>query len=541
MSRVRALIGFRRFRIGLGVLGAVGIASAGVLMWAFSSGFAGDFERSVLSDLSPFGERRPLSISRPYDDAPGWTASLEQKVVGSDVIARARFVSATRSSINIVTTYGGILNEPVSYHIAAMELRFEILEHLKGSGPSEVVAIVWEDFAERFQTAQGARLFGTNIVAARNATWDSREAIVFLTDIPSNVPSLRSRADYYTLGRHTSYAIDTLGGRRWLPDADAGSTTGSQARSSRADAQRFLLEAPAQSDSSVTRSSSSQATGTTPTITLGTLKQKITEMQAEVDEGDGTEAYRNCVYLKYARASYVAYVKENNDGQFHQGQDFAEIASGMASGTEVAEDYEASSTLSAFGPIQPPELPTGVFQLFGRDVGLFDYRYPGFVYLERPLPDGEYRVFWGGVLPEYLPCDALPQEEKERHELVVTVTAPAGTLHEAFFDPVDLSGSRVGATGSSGVIDPDEFTVAGDDYEIESLVWRSNSVVLTLDDHVSLSGQTLDFIELDGSIDTSLDIADATVNQTAATWTWSVDSQSWEDGDLLMVRIRETG
>ena len=38
-------------------------------------------------------------------------------------------------------------------------------------------------------------------------------------------------------------------------------------------------------------------------------------------------------------------------------------------------------------------------------------------------------------------------------------------------------------------------------------------------------GQALDFIELDGSIDTSLDIADATVNQTAATWTWSVTDQ----------------
>ena len=46
MSRVRALFGYRRFRIGLGVLGTVGLASAGVLMWAFSSGFAADFERS---------------------------------------------------------------------------------------------------------------------------------------------------------------------------------------------------------------------------------------------------------------------------------------------------------------------------------------------------------------------------------------------------------------------------------------------------------------------------------------------------------------
>ena len=125
--------------------------------------------------------------------------------------------------------------------------------------------------------------------------------------------------------------------------------------------------------------------------------------------------------------------------------------------------------------------------------------------------------------------------------MFVTVTAPAGTLHEAFFDPVALSGGGVGATGSSGVIDPDEFTVGSDDVEIDGLEWRSGSVALELDDYVSLSGYALDFIELDGSIDTSLDIASATVNQTAATWTWSIASQPWEDGDLLMLRIRETG
>ena len=46
---------------------------------------------------------------------------------------------------------------------------------------------------------------------------------------------------------------------------------------------------------------------------------------------------------------------------------------------------------------------------------------------------------------------------------------PPGTLHEAIFDPVALSGGGVGATGSSGVIDPDEFTVSSDDYEIDAL------------------------------------------------------------------------
>ena len=49
------------------------------------------------------------------------------------------------------------------------------------------------------------------------------------------------------------------------------------------------------------------------------------------------------------------------------------------------------------------------------------------------------------------------------------------------------------------------------DYEIESLVWGATTPSCwMLDDYVSLSGQTLDFIELDGSIDTSLDFAGAT-------------------------------
>ena len=56
---------------------------------------------------------------------------------------------------------------------------------------------------------------------------------------------------------------------------------------------------------------------------------------------------------------------------------------------------------------------------------------------------------------------------------------------------------------------------------------------------MSLSGYSLDFIELDGSIDTTLNVSDAAVSETAATWTWSLTSAPWEDGDLLMLRIRE--
>ena len=265
-----------------------------------------------------------------------------------------------------------------------------------------------------------------------------------------------------------------------------------------------------------------------PTIALAELKQKIADLQAEVDAGDGSEEYRKCVYWKYAWTSFIEYKKQENGGAYPQVHTDAEIASGAPEGTEVAQDRHAPFIISELGPTEPEDSPEGTYVLFGEDVERFDYRYPGVVYVARPLPQGEYKVFWGGVPIDFIPCDGWPTEAKERDELVVTVTAPTGTLHEAFFDPVALSGGGVGATGSSGVIDPDEFTVGSDDVKIDGLEWLNGGVSLTLDRYVPLSGQTLDFIELDGSISTSLDFAGALVNESVGMWSWSVDSQPWE-------------
>ena len=46
-----------------------------------------------------------------------------------------------------------------------------------------------------------------------------------------------------------------------------------------------------------------------PTIALGELKQKIADLQAEVDAGDGSEEYRKCVYWKYALANQTSLKK----------------------------------------------------------------------------------------------------------------------------------------------------------------------------------------------------------------------------------------
>ena len=121
----------------------------------------------------------------------------------------------------------------------------------------------------------------------------------------------------------------------------------------------------------------------------------------------------------------------------------------------------------------------------------------------------------------------------------VTVTAPYGTLHEAFFDPVTV-GTAVKADGSNGVLKPTSFTVGGTVHG-DLRVWNgaNNQVVLTLGTHVSLSGQVLEFIGLDGNIILSIFADDATANSTAGTYSWPMTTEPWENDDKLMLRIRK--
>ena len=155
--------------------------------------------------------------------------------------------------------------------------------------------------------------------------------------------------------------------------------------------------------------------------------------------------------------------------------------------------------------------------------------------IKRPLAAGTYSVTARGIRGEFLPCNFTP-ESGGRIDYTITVTAPEGVLHEGFFDPVALT-SGVGADGSNGTLTPTGFNVSGTSTSITGLRWESNSVVLTLSPHVSLSGQRLDFIELDGTVGLSLFASSSTVDSTAGTLTWSVTQQPWENGDQLMLRI----
>ena len=87
---------------------------------------------------------------------------------------------------------------------------------------------------------------------------------------------------------------------------------------------------------------------------------------------------------------------------------------------------------------------------------------------------------------------------------------------------------------------PRSFTGAGgSSATITEVKWESDTVTIEVTPDDALNGHAIDIIELDGSVSLSLNVADATVDSVNDTLSWSVESQPWENGDLLMLRIRE--
>ncbi len=447
--------------------------------------------------------------------------SLEERIAGADVIARVRLRSVSSGAEFLDTN-----NDGASEHVGYLEHRFDALEYLQGSGGAELVAVVYE--FDDHGTRDKAVAAGAALLSGRDTQWDGRDAIVFLKDGFATRTRYRLGSVIIKHGRDGDhYSIASRDFKTWLP---ASSSSGGASETS-GGSQQFLLDVPA-----AAAGGASGQSGSAPTITLAQIKEKIASIEQEVVAGGGSAAYRECLYEKYRVERNARYSKENKGGIYRR-FDLA-AGSGLPAGTQVYKADYADHYLRTRGDTQPPNF--GEWHLLGRDAALFAAKWPGVSETARPLPAGDYK-FYFDLRPQVLIIcyDLLEDEIKQAHEVFVTVTAPTGTTHEAFFDPVTLTAGGVGANSTEGALKPAAFTVGSQSVELESLAWSSSSAVLTLDTHVSLSGKALDAIALDGTGAVTLAVADATVDQANATWTWSVAAAPWKNGDKLMLRLRD--
>ena len=458
------------------------------------------------------------------------TASLEEIILGADVIARVGYLSKRTSVAQVPATdwWSGLL-----------EFRFRVHEYLKGSGANEIGAFVFL----HFPTEAEARAAVAAMAAGHDNRWDSREAIVFLvSDAGHPVPEIGQ--DQYWFGEMVyaamgvdpgdGYTVASPGQKLWLPEAGQSSTSTRQASSTdKKTEKRFMLDVP--SGTGRARASTSSASG--PTISLAGMKTRISTLEAEANTG-GTPEYRRCVSLAYWRVRHMRYrVSVHGSPAFPWD---VSMASGLPAGGIVFENPHTAG-------IAQDNIGRGWFEGPDKDVVRYEnlnfrptdeageIKYTQRIVTARPLAAGSYTFYHNWLSPWLQICNKNPPELHNQEAIYLTVTAPERTLHEAFFDPVDTA-TAVGADSSNGVLEPNAFSLDGTTTTISNLKWQDGEVTMTLSPtSTSLADYAIDFIDTTGT--TTLSLTSGNASTTALTWT--VPDKPWSDGDLLMLRIHK--
>ena len=462
--------------------------------------------------------------------------SLKERIADNDIIVRASVTSVVGAADGLRLNY---TSPAFGAHI---DFHLRVHEYLKGSGPDNLIAVVWQ--GSSYDTREKAQAYLPTLLASRNSKWEDRQAIIFLSDSIPVMPRTEQSGYYYLAAMgfgDDMYSLDSMHDKQWLPAATA---TGSGTTARAVGDTEFLLDAPG---TQVGARSGGTSETSAPTITLTALKELVTTVEARMR---GSEQYKECVRDTFLEERLAGFFQDNTLS--YDTYPTHTFVSGQAKDSVIWQDTRGSGYL--------PEGPKAQVWLHGGDTDLFvvtvgpntrvdddgdgtedRLQFDRHVVSARPLPAGEYRFQFNERGAYYVICEGWVF----RYEWTVTATAPAGVLHEAFFDPVNV-GTAVKADGTNGVLKPASFTDANSaSATLQSLSYEppagsgDGTVKLQVDPHTGLVGRSLDFIELDGSVSLSLRVADAAVDAASKTLSWSVASQPWDDGDKLMLRIQK--
>ena len=470
--------------------------------------------------------------------------SKEELILRSDAIVRASLRSATSTTVtSTVTDYPGWK--------AVLEFRFEVHEYLKGTGPTQITAIVTD--YQIYNSEAEAQDIAPRLLAAHDSRWDDREAILLLSaevDGLGGFSTSRLWLGYLdpvmVANIDDRYSLRSFRERLWLPAADEPSG-GRTARStdSKNASTLFLLAVPQSGVQGQSRAA--RSTAASETISLGDMRSLVTALETEASAG-GTDEYRHCVELHYQTERIGRYRTEEG---LRPDVSKLSIESGQPSGTLLQSHSLRRTGLTELpDPITAESVLNVRVYFEGTDPGIVRYRVDNFrtegregnrairydftMETTRPLPAGEYQYYLEYDPLEPPACTLVSEYDSREFDYRVTVTAPERTLHEAFFDPVDI-GTAIGADGSNGVLDPDAFSLDGATTTISSLKWQDGAVTMTLNPTASLADYAIDFIDTTGT--TTLSLTSDNASTTALTWT--VPDKPWSDGDLLMLRIHK--
>ncbi len=316
------------------------------------------------------------------------------------------------------------------------------------------------------------------------------------------------------------YSVDTLS-RAWLPAQDTPADG----------------EAP-------TAFITDGAQSPPPTIALADLRARVADLEAELAAGAGVPGFRQCISAR------IAGERGRRAEPWSPRRLDVSLGSGSAAATELYREQH---------DVREPQYFR--FWLSGPDAALFEpaiidddsQSSTGYAHgprTTRPLPAGEYRLRYNADHYGFFPCKFVPLDGYS--DVTLQVTAPAGTVHEAFFDPAALGSGVVGRDAAHGVLAPAAVGTAGGAAgaaassgasttaaTLRRLTWDAGQLRLDVSG-TTLAGQQLELIRLDGTVGLTLrgDAATATATAGGHELRWPVCTQPWQPGERLMLRIR---
>ena len=482
---------------------------------------------------------------------------LDERILRADIIARATLSSVSTSTPFLSDFYS---DTTTSYYVSTVELGFDAHEYLKGSGGPTLTVALPVSFREYYPSEAAAVAAAVAWLTERDTRWDDREAIIFLqSPIGSLAKSHQgvhvfsiyklSYGDAHDDGRAyavdedyiDTYSIRSEKNKTWLP-ATAAPTSGASGQVEAS----YYLEEPHPAGTGASGASGQSAS--VSSITLSNLKTRVRAMDDLVAQGKGVEGYKRCLEEKYESLRYGRYLDSQPAGGPRSDVDKS-MESGLPAGSVV--DEGALFGGSPGGQYNRPFFvgpDTHLFEIAAEDNDTNTSAYSIVTRTKRPAPRGVYEVHYKMQSWLYFPCNYVPDDYSK---WIITVGAPVGTLHEAFFDPVvNTTTSAVGADDSLGVLKPTDFRVTGysglkkvtSTTTMEGLYWGANKARMEFAGNAprsELSGSFMDVIGLDGKVSLTLDFNKSTLSTDRKSLVWDVCERPWKAGDKLMLRIRE--
>ncbi len=494
-----------------------------IVVWALLAAAACVPSPPLACDTLTASAVEPARRATPRVDAstnPVWYVppSLDEQIFTSEVIVRATLqsVAAVAEAAEVV---GGSGYRPVQ------ELRFRVHEYLKGSGPdTQLVAVRGgETYASETEACAAAR----TAVWERTTVWDDREGVLFLSALPAPyapaggsaggaagasggqaAAAVRFTRSNYPAQSRWDYGVETLS-RAWLPAREAGGAAGAATQSYMTDG----------------------AQTPPPVITLAELRAKIAAMAAELAAGEGIEGYTECIGYKISRERYrraIPWTPEQFD---------ASLSSETAAGAVIYRDVITDRDEQYFNYwLSGPDKDQFQAVIVDEDTDSSN-GYEHRMITARPLPAGVYRVKYNSQAYVRFPCNFFPEDAYI--DMTVRVSAPQGTVYEAFFDAVELD-DGVGADGSAGVLQAGSVRLVTMD--VVRLMWDEAAGEVRMQKTAGgwQTPEHLQVLGTDGTVKLALALAAA---ETAATdeggceLRWDVDDAPWEAGERLLLRL----